>query len=111
MGKPLDKCARQVKARVAVWPSARASQMVAKCRKKHGIVRKTQAGRNLKRWTKEKWVDTSTGKACGNKSNDHEYCRPSKKISKKTPVMKPKLLAANQSRKRAGLRAQSVPRK
>lgn len=52
-------------------------------------VRKTQAGANLRRWFKEKWVDTRTGKPCGRQKGDNRgtpYCRPSKRVSKKTPV-------------------------
>lgn len=30
---------------------------MAKCRKKHGIVRKTSKGTALKRWSNEKWKD------------------------------------------------------
>ena len=61
----MDACAEKVKKSVKVWPSARASQMVAKCRKAHGIVRKTKAGTSLRRWQREKWVDVRTGKPCG----------------------------------------------
>ena len=52
-----------------------------------GTERKTKAGKNLKRWGKEKWVDTRTGKPCGTGGRS-EYCRPSKRVSKKTPVTK-----------------------
>ena len=51
-------------------------------------VRKTQKGADLKRWFKEKWVDVRTGKPCGRKKGEKRgvpYCRPSKRISKKTP--------------------------
>lgn len=37
------------------------SQMVAKCRKKHGHVRKGEKGKSLRRWSKEKWKDKITG--------------------------------------------------
>jgi|TARA_R100000455_G_C6272675_1_gene129638 hypothetical protein len=37
------------------------SQMVAKCRKAHGQVRKSKKGASLKRWQKEKWKDKITG--------------------------------------------------
>lgn len=109
--KMKDSCYYKVKSRVAVFPSARASQMIAKCRKKSGHVRKSQAGSNLKRWSKEKWINTKTGKPCGNEGKDHtQYCRPSKKISSKTPTLaggkKDKTM---QSRKRRGLRA--LPRR
>ena len=58
-----------------------------RCRKQHGVVRKTAKGRSLKRWTKEKWKDTITKKPCGHKGHGVEYCRPSKKVSKRTPKM------------------------
>ena len=101
----LDSCARKVKARVKVWPSARASQQVAACRKAHGHIRKTQAGRNLKRWEAEKWKNTKTGRKCGNSKDEHEYCRPSHRVNSKTPKMHPANMKANQSRKGAGKRA------
>jgi len=51
-------------------------------------VRKTAKGAALKRWFKEDWKDVSTGKACGRKKGDGRstpYCRPSKRVSTKTP--------------------------
>ncbi len=49
-------------------------------------VRKTKAGANLKRWFKEKWTDQH-GRACGSsKTKGVKKCRPSKKVSGKTPV-------------------------
>ena len=39
---PKDACYRKVKASYKVFPSARASQAIAKCRKKSGKVRKTK---------------------------------------------------------------------
>ena len=51
-------------------------------------VRKTKAGLALKRWFKEDWKDVKTGKACGRKKGEKRgvpYCRPSKKVSSKTP--------------------------
>ena len=48
-------------------------------------VRKGKAGANLKRWFKEKWTDQN-GRPCGSKKTKGvKKCRPSKKISKKTP--------------------------
>lgn len=48
-------------------------------------VRKTAAGASLKRWFKEKWTDEK-GNPCGSSKNKKtKKCRPSKKISKKTP--------------------------
>ena len=82
-----DSCYHKVKASYAVFPSARASQAIAKCRKSHGSVRKTEKGTSLKRWEKEKWKDKRTGKPCGHAGGGTEYCRPSKHVSKKTPKM------------------------
>jgi len=105
-----DKCTEQVKRRYRVWPSARASQAVAKCRKKAGKVRKGKKGQSLRRWAKEKWKDTSTGKPCGS-GGASEYCRPSKVVSKsKTPNTRPSSSQKQENlfRKRAGQRAQNV---
>ena len=51
-------------------------------------VRKTKEGLALKRWFKEDWKDVKTGKACGRSKGEKRgtpYCRPSKRISSKTP--------------------------
>ncbi len=51
-------------------------------------VRKTKKGAALKRWFKEEWVDVRTGKPCGRKKGEKRgtpYCRPKKRVSKKTP--------------------------
>ena len=44
---------------------------------------------SLTRWFKEKWVDVKTGKDCGRgkdeKGRPYPACRPSKRISSKTP--------------------------
>jgi hypothetical protein len=65
-------------------------------------VKKSEEGTSLKRWEKEKWVDTHTGKACG-AGGKNEYCRPSKRVSSKTPVTKseisPSKLAAKKAEK------------
>lgn len=99
---PKDACYRKVKASYNVFPSARASQAIAKCRKELGSVRKTEAGSSLKRWEREKWVDTKSGKACG-AGGSNEYCRPTRKVSSKTPKTKseisPSKLAAKKAEK------------
>lgn len=79
-----DACYNKVKASYDVFPSARASQAIAKCRKASGSVRKTEAGSNLKRWEKEKWKDQRTGKPCG-AGGSNEHCRPTKRVSSDTP--------------------------
>ena len=79
-----DACYYKVKKAYRVWPSARASQALAKCRKAAGDVRKGKAGANLRRWERERWIDTRTGKPCG-AGGANEYCRPSKRVSAATP--------------------------
>lgn len=43
----------------------------------------------LGRWFDEKWVDIKTGKPCGRKAGEerkgYPACRPSKRVSSKTP--------------------------
>ena len=95
-----DACYKKVKAQYKVFPSARASQAIAKCRKESGSVRKGEAGTSLKRWEKEKWVDTRTGKACG-AGGANEYCRPSKRVSAQTPKTKGEMSASLLARKKA----------
>ena len=78
-----DACYHKIMASYGKW-SARAAQATAKCRKGKGKVRKSKAGSNLKRWGAEKWKDTKSGKACG-AGGKNEYCRPTKRVSRKTP--------------------------
>lgn len=104
---PKDACYKKVKASYDVFPSARASQAIAKCRKGSGTVRKTEAGSSLKRWEKENWTDTKTGKACG-AGGKNEYCRPTNKVSSKTPktvseISKSKLSAKKAEKSRVGM--------
>lgn len=82
---PKDACYSKIKQTYAKFPSARASQAIAKCRKEAGQVRKSEEGTSLRRWEREAWKDTRTGKPCG-AGGKTEYCRPSKIVSKtKTP--------------------------
>ena len=51
-------------------------------------VRKRKKGAALRRWFQEKWVDVRTGKPCGRRKGEKRgvpYCRPSKRVSSKTP--------------------------
>ena len=60
-------------------------------------VRKTKAGLALKRWFKEDWKDVKTGKACGRKKDEKRstpYCRPSKRMSSKTPKTSSEMTSA-----------------
>jgi hypothetical protein len=44
---------------------------------------------SLTRWFKEKWVDVKTGKPCGRQKGEkragYPACRPSRRVSSKTP--------------------------
>lgn len=102
-----DACYKKVKSQYDVFPSARASQAIAKCRKSSGVVRKTEAGASLKRWEKEKWTDTKSGKSCG-AGGKNEYCRPKVKVSSKTPktiseISPSKLIAKKAEKSRVGM--------
>jgi hypothetical protein len=96
---PKDACYKKTMKSYGKW-SARAAQATAKCRKAKGKVTKSEAGSNLKRWTAEKWVDTSTGKPCGT-GNKSEYCRPSRRVSSKTPVTKSEMSKGTLRKKQA----------
>lgn len=95
-----DACYRKVKAQYDVFPSARASQAIAKCRKQSGSVKKSEEGTSLKRWQAEKWVDTRTGKPCG-AGGKNEYCRPTKKVSSRTPKTKSEISPSRLTQKKA----------
>jgi hypothetical protein len=65
-------------------------------------VRKTKEGAALKRWFKEDWKDVSSGKPCGRKKGekrDTPYCRPSKRVSSKTPKTSKEMTAAEKRSK------------
>lgn len=102
-----DACYKKVKAQYDIFPSARASQAIAKCRKASGSVVKSEKGTSLKRWEKEKWTDTRTGKACG-AGGRNEYCRPKVKVSSKTPktiseISSSKLASKKAEKSRVGM--------
>jgi len=51
----------------------------------------------LRRWFKEKWVRTDTGEACGagdNVASSGKYCRPTRRINRRTPVTRSELSAS-----------------
>ena len=108
-----DACYKKIKRQYKVFPSARASQAIAKCRKGKGKTTKSKEGASLRRWQREKWVDTRTGKPCGAKTNKAQYCRPSRKVSSKTPRTRSELTSkqkrAGERSKSAGQRAAAAP--
>jgi len=65
-------------------------------------VRKTKEGADLKRWFREKWIDVRTGKPCGRSKGEKRgtpYCRPSKRVSSKTPKTSGEMSAAEKAKK------------
>ena len=60
---------------------------------------------SLKRWFKEKWVDVKTGKDCGRgkdeKGRPYPACRPSKRVSSKTPKTTGEMSSKEKSRLKA----------
>ena len=65
-------------------------------------VRKTQKGTDLKRWFKEEWVDVRSGKPCGRQKGEGRgtpYCRPSKRVSERTPVTASEMTSSQKARK------------
>ena len=70
--------------------------------KSGGGVRKTEKGAALRRWFKEDWKDVRTGKACGRQKGESRgtpYCRPSKRISSKTPKTSGEMSSAEKKKK------------
>ena len=56
---------------------------------------------SLKRWFKEKWEDVKTGKPCGRQKGEtrgYPACRPSKRISSKTPKTTGEMSAKEKAR-------------
>ena len=65
-------------------------------------VRKTKKGLALKRWFKEKWIDVRTGKPCGRRKGEKRgtpYCRPSKRVSSKTPKTASEMSSSEKAKK------------
>lgn len=56
----------------------------------------------LDRWFAEKWVDIKTGKSCGRQEGEkrkgYPACRPSKRISSKTPKTSSELSSAEKEK-------------
>mgnify|MGYP003147927302 FL=1 len=55
----------------------------------------------LTRWFEENWVDVKTGKPCGRKKDEkrgYPACRPSKRVSSKTPKTVGEMTASEKAR-------------
>jgi len=89
---------KEIIKKVDVYPSAYANGLLVKeYKKRGGKYRGKKDGKSgLDRWFKEKWVNVcetdkkGNYKTCGRKTANnlkkYPYCRPSKRISKKTPM-------------------------
>lgn len=59
----------------------------------------------LRRWFKEEWKDVKTGKPCGRSKGEdraYPYCRPSQKVSSKTPATSSHKDAKNRAAQKTG---------
>uniref|UniRef100_A0A6C0F921 DUF5872 domain-containing protein n=1 Tax=viral metagenome TaxID=1070528 RepID=A0A6C0F921_9ZZZZ len=99
-----EKIKTRIKKKVSRWPSAYASGQLVQAykkefAKKYGPKKSPYASsqtKGLERWFKEKWVNICKPKkngkyvSCGRKNistkSQYPYCRPSKRISKETPM-------------------------
>lgn len=96
------KAKRAVKARVKTWPSAYASgQVVQEYKRLGGGYKGARRDGDLARWYKERWVDVCAWpkvEACGEPGGPKPYCRPSKRVSKATPVTVQEMSAADRKK-------------
>ena len=56
----------------------------------------------LGKWFGEEWIDVKTGKACGRQKGEKRgtpYCRPSKRVSSKTPKTSGEMTAAQKKKR------------
>ena len=61
----------------------------------------TRAKGGLTRWFAENWVDIKTGKPCGRSKGEkrgYPACRPSKRVSSKTPKTTKEMSSAEKAR-------------
>lgn len=65
-------------------------------------VLKSKKGAALRRWFREDWKDVRTGKACGRRKGENRgtpYCRPTKRVSSKTPKTSSEMSASEKRKK------------
>lgn len=75
-------------------------------------VRKTKKGADLKRWFDESWKDVRTGKACGRSKGESRgtpYCRPTKRVSSKTPKTASEMSPSEKRKRVAQKKAMGQP--
>ena len=95
--KAKEKVKRDVLKQGGEWPSAYASSRISPLYKKlvgnkydafDSSPTRSREIKGIKRWHLEKWIDVCTNKPCGRSTSENRkypYCRPTKKISSKTP--------------------------
>ena len=63
---------------------------------------------SLRRWFQEKWVDTKTGKPCGRQKGEkrkgYPACRPSRRVSSKTPKTTGEMSSSEKAKFKSELR-------
>ena len=64
---------------------------------------------SLRRWFKEKWVDVKTGKPCGRQKGEkrkgYPACRPSRRVSSRTPKTPKEMSSGEKTRFRKSKRS------
>jgi len=115
----LGLCESTRKEGVATSPSAivqRGGRKVPRKKRKAPAGKRGNAARSggLSRWFAEKWVDVKTGKPCGRskgeKRKSYPACRPSKRVSSKTPKTTKEMSAAEKRRfKKAKTSSKKIP--
>ena len=102
----------EAKRKFKVYPSAYANAWLVREYKKRGGTYRVEKKRGksspnprakggLTRWFKENWVDVKTGKPCGRSKGEkrgYPACRPSKRVSSKTPKTAGEVTAAEKVR-------------
>ena len=76
-------------------------ELIVKLRKVPQKRKSSRTKGGLDRWFKEKWVDVKTGKPCGRQKGENRgypACRPSKRVSSKTPKTTGEMSAAEKAR-------------
>ena len=97
----------EAKRKFKVYPSAYANAWLVREYKKRGGTYRTElknvarSSGGLTRWFKENWVDVKTGKPCGRQKGEkrgYPACRPSKRVSSKTPKTTGEMSASEKAR-------------
>lgn len=96
--KLYNRVKQEAKKKFTAWPSAYASAWLVQEYKRRGGTYKGKKRASLKRWFQEDWIDVCQlpkRVPCGRKTATglYPYCRPTKKISKKTPKLAQDLTA------------------